>query len=255
MQEKVWFEDSEGYRLCGILSDSSGDKNKPIIILVHGLSSNKGRETFTLLESRLNEKGFPTFRIDLFAHGESEGKFEDLTISRASDGIFKAMDFVRQRGYKEIGLMGSSFGGIASIMVASGNPWLHLLVLKCPVSNYPEKIRMFGTNMEDDLDEWKEKGYTVYHNSKGETFRLNYSFVEDFEKNNGYEAAKKIKIPVFIIHGDADKNVPVEQSKKIAGILEDCKLEIVPGANHFFSGEGQAEKMVDSIVNFIVEKS
>jgi len=82
---------------------------------------------------------------------------------------------------------------------------------------------------------------------------LNYSFFEDAKNNNGYEAAKKIKIPTLIVHGDKDESVPVEQSIKTAKLIENCKLEIIKGSDHYYSKPEDFDKMIKLVVDFIVE--
>ena len=71
------------------------------------------------------------------------------------------------------------------------------------------------------VQEWKEKGFMYYTTTKGEKLKLNYSFFEDAEKVKSYEEAAKITIPTIIVHGDKDKNVPIEQSKELTKIIKD----------------------------------
>ena len=79
MREKIFFENSKGNKLCGILSNPTNDKNKSIIVLCHGFSTSKESSTYISLEQILNKNNISTFRFDFFGHGESEGKFENLT--------------------------------------------------------------------------------------------------------------------------------------------------------------------------------
>jgi hypothetical protein len=253
MREKIFFKNSKSDRLCGILSNPTKDRDKPIIILCHGFSTSKNSGTYVSLEQILNKNNISTFRFDFYGHGESEGKFEEITVSEAVDGILNAIKLLKRLGYTKIGLMGSSFGGIASTMAASKTNDLFVLTLKSPVSNYEEKEIMTKTKQE--LEEWKRKGYKYYISGDGRKLRLNYTFAEDFKKNNGYEAAKQIKVPTLIVHGDKDESVPVKQSKKIASIIRDCKLEIIKGADHRYSEPEHRERMLNLISKFIIKNS
>ena len=251
MEEKVYFKNSKGLNLCGILSNPTSSKEKPIIILCHGFSTSKNSHTYVKLQEILNKHQISTFRFDFFGHGESEGKFEDITISEAVDDILNAIEFLKNQGYTKIGLVGSSFGGIASLMAASKTNDLFILALKSPVSNYKE--REYATKSKEKLEEWKNKGFRYYVSGDGRRLKLNYTFFEDSKNNNGYEAAKKIKTPVLIVHGDKDESVPIEQSKKTASLIENCKLEIIEGADHRYSKPEDFEKMLDLISKFIIE--
>lgn len=252
MKNKVYFTNSNEAKLCEILSNPMNDVLKPIIIPCHGFTTSKDNFTNSQLEIILNEKGISTFRFDFFGHGESEGDFAKITISEGVDDTLRAIDYLKSLGYSKIGLMGSSYGGLTSIMTASKTHDLYLLALKCPVSNFRE---CDFCKTEQECLEWKEKGYRKHFNSKGVEFKLNYTFREDYDNNNGYEAAKKIVIPTLIVHGNADVHVPVEQSIKTSKILPNCKLEIIEGANHHFDKPGQFEKMLNLIVNFIIDKT
>jgi len=254
--EKTYFKNNKGNKLCGIVSNPSRNKNKPIIILCHGFSTSKEAFTYMSLEKILNEKGISTFRFDFFGHGESEGKFENITISEAVDDVLNAIKFLKSLGYTKIGLFGSSFGGIANIMAASKSEDLFVLALKAPVSYLFDKELLKKdfcmNNPNKEIEEWKNKGYRYYEKSDGTKLRLNYEFIEDSKNNNGYKAAEKIKIHTIIVHGDADNTVPIEQSKKTASIIKNCKLEIIKGANHKFSNSEDFKRMLKLISEFII---
>jgi len=252
MKEKIFFKNSKGNKLCGILSNPTSQKEKPIIILCHGFSTSKEGRTYVRLEEILNDKGISTFRFDFFGHGESEGKFEEITTFEAVDDIQNAIKFLKVSGYKKIGLVGSSFGGMASIIAASKSNALYVLALKSPVSDYTFLIH--SRVDEQDIKDWKEKGIIDVTGVDDETRRLKYSFYEESEKVKAYEAAKNIKIPTLIVHGDEDETVPIEQSRKTASFIENCRLEIIEGADHKYSNTTHFEKMLDLISEFIIEQ-
>ncbi len=252
MKEKLFFKDSKGNKVSAILSEPADDK-KTIIILCHGFTSNKNRTTYLRLEENLNKYNIDTLRFDFYGHGESDGKFEDITTSKAADDVLSAIKFVKEKGYEKIGLFGASFGGMASLVAASLSKEIYILALKCPVSDILAKI--IADISKSSLEEWKNRGYIYYTNPIGKKFKLNYSFYEDAKNINGKEIAEKIKIPTLIVHGDADITVPVAQSIKTSKLIEDCKLEIIKGADHPFSKKKDFNKMLKLIIDFIVKNS
>ena len=190
MKGKIWFESPSGNRICGILS--STDNMDFVTILCHGFASSKEGKTSLELEKALNKENVSTLRFDFFGHGESSGKFEAITISESVDDALSAIEFARKKGYKHIGLIGSSFGGMASLVAASKSNDLSFLVLKSPVSAFLGKIVAQKSNCS--LGEWEKKGSIDYANNSGEKLKLNYSFYKDSAKIDGYSCAKKIKI-------------------------------------------------------------
>ncbi|MBS1266626.1 MAG: 2-succinyl-6-hydroxy-2,4-cyclohexadiene-1-carboxylate synthase [Candidatus Woesearchaeota archaeon] len=241
---KVEFKDSHKRKLVGILSNPI-ESNK-IIVMCHGFSSGKDSRTYKRLEKELNSKGFATLRFDFFGHGESEGNFSDITLTKAIDGAFAALDFVKGKGFETIGLFGSSFGGITSQVVASKNPGIKCLALKSPVSDYLGVIILdIG---EHRLDDWKKNGFIDYHNQ----YKLKYSFYEDAKKYNSDDFAEKINVPTLFVHGDIDKIVPLKQSIETSKKIEGAKLEIIKGADHIYN-KG-FEKMIKLVSDFFVKQ-
>lgn len=236
---------SRGEKLCAVLSGPADDLDKPIIILCHGFNSSKESKSMLGLEKALNAKDVSTFRIDLYAHGESEGKFEDITISEAADDVLRAVNYLKSKGYGKVGLVGSSFGGLAAILAASKTHDLFVLALRSPVSDYMGLL-MKGWG-ESGLLKWKHEGVAQKYNKD-----LKYSFVLDAEKNIGYNVASKIFVPTLIVHGDADERVPVEQSKKLAGLIPGSRLEIIPGCDHRYTNPEHFNKMISTITDFVV---
>lgn len=250
MEKILTFQNSKSDKLVGILNET--DHKDWILIMAHGFSSNKNTKNFVKLSEMLGSMGIASFRFDFWGHGESDGEFENITISEAVDDILNAVKFVKELGYKNIGLLGSSFGGISSIMAASKTNKLSFLALKSPVSDYWELEK--GRYTQEQLDGWKQNGVREYEDD-GKLMKLNWSFVEDFKNNIAYEVAKNIKIPTLIVHGDSDDDVPHTQSKKLVSILPNAKLVTIKGANHRYTEGDHGEQMLNTFFDFILKQS
>lgn len=251
---KVYFKNSWGDPLCGILSPAPEGFAGLMVILCHGFATGKDGRTYITLEELLNAQGFSTLRFDFFGHGESAGSLGDITISEALDDVLRARDFVIEAGYIEIGLLGSSFGGLASILAAA--QWqsddLVFLALKSPVSDYLS--RLIALRDDQQIAVWKTQGYIpVSDMMKQRTHKLKYSFYLDAEKIRGYEAAERIAAPTLIVHGDADESVPVEQSRELARRISDCRLEVIPNADHRYSRPQDFNLMLQKLMEFMLQ--
>ena len=199
----------------------------------------------------LTGQGIATFRFDFFGHGESQGPFEQLTNTLAVEQALAALDFVRQRGYRQIGLMGSSFGGLVSILSAAQRTDLACLTLKCPVVDFAEELRLeFG---DEALAQWKATD-TIPNIMGGlERIPLRYAFYEDSQRRIAYEPARSITTPTLIVQGDKDEHVPLHQSRLLYEALRVEKhLELLPGADHQFTRGEDFRKMTISIADWLV---
>ncbi len=249
MKRKVFLQ-SNGKRLCAVISLPSADKALPVIVFAHGFASSKESKTQARLERMLNERGIASVRFDFFARGESDGSPEEITISKAVNNINDVISYLRGMGYARIGLCGFSFGGLASLIAASGNDGLFMLALKSPVSDYVAIM-----DSCHDISMWRRNGYVDHLGKSGAETRLKYSFYEDARKNIAYDAAGKIEIPVLIVHGDADDTVPLEQSVRLSEIIRNCELVVIHGADHQYTAPEHFDKMVNVIYDFITAHS
>ncbi|HEY7533775.1 MAG TPA: hypothetical protein VH681_13455, partial [Nitrospiraceae bacterium] len=108
MEERFSFVDPSGHRVASILAAPEGSTDR-IVVLCHGFLSGKNSTTNKTLTRMLTERGIATFRFDFFGQGDSPGPFEALTNTLAVGQTLAALDLVRQKGYRHVGLMGSSF--------------------------------------------------------------------------------------------------------------------------------------------------
>lgn len=235
MGEKVFFNNSNGLKICGIFEEPNLLK-KHIVLLVHGHASSKSGRSVTDVGNELTKININSFRIDLDGCGESDGKFEEQTITSAMDDIISAIKLVKQRGYSKIDLFGSSFGGLAVMATAIQYPNINRIGLKAPVSDYPtQRLRKLGKAY---IDTWKKQGYNHYITPKGIKFRINYSLYLDTQKYIMYNQVKKIKCPVLILHGDADESVDINDSRKLIKHFKNGKLIELSKADHSLSING-----------------
>ena len=252
MQEKLTFHNSKGDKLIGVLSNPI-DKTDKIVLICHGLYSNKERPTYVELQDILNEKGLATFRFDFYGQGESEGNLPDITVTELVDEVLKAVEFLRDKGYSSFGFFGGSFAGEVLLVAIPKIKDVFCLTLRCPVIDYHKlALEKYG---EEGLDDWKEKGFRLMKWSDGNTTKLNYSLIEDVKKYDGFEYCKKINVPTIIVHGDKDEAAPHEHSIKASKLIPNCRLEIIKGADHHFTGPGQQEKSLKFITEFIAKHS
>lgn len=237
--EKIFFRNANRINLCGILEEPDRNREE-IVIIVHGYSSSKDGKTATGIACELNKRKINSFRIDLSGCGESEGGFADQTVTLMSEDILSAINFVKNRGYTTVLLFGSSGGGLACMVAALKCKDIKKIGLKAPVSDYvSQRINKFG---KDKIKEWKEKGYIFYEAQDGRRLKANYSFFEDAKENIIYGKAKNISCPVLIIHGDCDREVDLQQSKKIIKNFPNGRLIVLEGANHALEINGHMGK-------------
>lgn len=250
MEESLTFLDPLGHTVAAILSIPDIPTHRAAV-LCHGFLSTKNSTTNKTLTGLLNDRGLATLRFDFFGHGESQGPFEALTTTLAIEQAMTAVEYATAKGFSRIGLVGSSFGGLVSILTASQRQDLACLALKCPVVDFAEELRLeFGP---DEMVRWKATDTIPNIMGGPARIRLRYGFYEDCLGHIAYGPAERITAPTLIVQGDRDEFVPLHQSRRLFDALRVPKrLDLLPGADHQFTRGEDFRTMTTSIVEWLV---
>jgi pimeloyl-ACP methyl ester carboxylesterase len=87
-----------------------------------------------------------------------------------------------------------------------------------------------------------------------------HGFMQQFQAclaHDTFEELDKITIPALVIHGDADRLIPVENGRILAEKIKDSELFIVPGVGHLYVTEAQKavdDKVIDYIKKHPIEQ-
>lgn len=242
--EKIFFKNSNGRMICGNLTDNGSDT---AVLICHGLGGHKDATPFDKFQKAISESGLSVLSIDLLGHGESEGEYNDLTLSEAMDDLSSAKKELNRRGYGNVGLVGFSFGGVAGIMIAPVEKFKFLLLISPPTYYDISEMVSSGIYVLREL----RKHNT--HNADRSKATINIRFFKDYGSHDSYAAARKIDAPVLIIQGDSDKIVPLEKSKELKKNIKGSKMKIFKGADHQYSSNAAENKLLEEGMKFIEE--
>ncbi len=251
MEERLSFDDPCGHRVSAILTvpDAGTDR---IAVLCHGFLSSKTSSTNNALTRSLIDHGVGTFCFDFFGQGDSEGPFEQITTTLGVQQAQAAIDIMKQKGYRRIGLMGSSFGGLVSTLTAAQRTDLACLALKCPVVDFAEELRLgFGP---DEMERWEATDTIPNIMGGPDRIKLRYAFYDDAMRCIAYDPARLIMAPTVIVQGDKDEHVPLHQSRHLYDALQAKKhLEMLPGADHQFTKADDFKRMTQVIADWLIQ--
>src|SRR5690348_9408249 len=96
--ERIALRSRRGVRLAGVLQHPAAPADLTgcaMVVLCHGMESTKEGTKHTALAARLGALGYASLRFDFSYVGESEGAFEELTISGEVDDLAGACDELR----------------------------------------------------------------------------------------------------------------------------------------------------------------
>ncbi len=198
-------------------------------ILLHGIGDNGASGIW--LGSMLAEAGYSALLADSRAHGQSGGAL-------ATYGVLERVDLSvwlnHLSSMKEcrdgIYAYGASMGAGILLQSLPSEGRLRAVVAECPFSTFTEVARQ---RIRSFFHETPRVGAAlappvVYG---GILFgRMRYGI--DLGRAEPEESVAGVKTPILIIHGDADNNIPLAQSRAIAARNPAIQLWVVPGARH-----------------------
>ncbi|MDI5888597.1 alpha/beta fold hydrolase [Flavobacterium yafengii] len=208
-------------------------KSEKKILLVHGWSG-RGTQLFKIADELL-KAGYSTISFDAPAHGKSPGKTTIMV-----DFIATVLEIDKQFGPFEAAI-GHSLGGMSVLnAIKKGLKVNHAVVIGS------------GDIVEDIMDDFVAK---LELKPIISTFLRLYFEKKYQEKMNSYSAflaAKKIAIPVLVIHDNNDPEVPVKAGIHIHKYLKNGELLLTDGLGHRkILGN---HKVIEKTVQFIQNK-
>lgn len=230
--KKVQFKNKRKEILKGFLHIPKKINNA--IILLHGFPGDcSGHEK---IAKSLSRRGHLTLRFNFGGTANSEGKFENKLMSKESEEIKSAIDFILKYNPGKIVVAGFSTGAIDISLYAHKDKRIDGIVLVGGVSNLKKCVH-YDFNKEQ-IKQFKEKGFIVYNNRpKNWTFgkKIKKKFYDEFFKLDIKNRLKKYKKPLLIVHGERDKVVPPSNAKEIFKFAnKPKKLVIIRGGDHSF---------------------
>lgn len=194
------------------------------------------------------QMGHNLLLVDQRAHGKSQGRTIAFGIQERQDCL-RWVEYVLSRFGEDtkILLYGISMGG-ATVLMASGMELpenVKGIIADCPYASARDIICAVG----------EKRGFPVW---------LMWPFVKigarvyggfDVEETDSLEAVKNAKVPILIIHGEADHFVPMEMSDIADQNPEMVTRVTFPGADHGISylvDSGRYKKIVTEFVENIL---
>jgi pimeloyl-ACP methyl ester carboxylesterase len=242
--ERVEFPSRRGSLIVGDIHRIGAGSGR-WLVLCHGMESTRGGTKQQAIVDRFAPQGYNVLRFDFSYVGDSEGEYEDLTVSGEVDDALGALDFMHEFGASECTLVGSSLGGLVALLAAAQVPFL---VSRVAVIAAVADSHIFTDGLsEKAITEWRTRG----RRRVGNGF-LKPGFLDDVLKVDAPEIMKSLAMPVLVMHGDADTVVPFAHAetirRSVAGACEVVKFE---GVGHRFEEPGALDRLLDVLEDWL----
>ena len=259
---------------------SYADYGKGIpVVLIHGWPLNKHMWEYQV--SDLVDAGFRVIKYDRRGFGASDKPWDGYDYDTLTDDLHALME---ELDLQQAVLVGFSMGGgeVVRYLSRYGSDHVSKIVLISAVTPYmlktddnPDGIdaSVFAEMMEqikedriNFLDEFGKKFFGVnlinkpvsgplltYYLQQGSIAspRATEKCAESFAQTDFRSDLENINVPVMVIHGDADKTVPIEASgERTARMIPGCDYIVYEGAPHGLFYTNREQLNLD-LINFI----
>jgi pimeloyl-ACP methyl ester carboxylesterase len=212
--------------MCGFKSDISGTK-------------------VLRLEQWANQAGHGFLAFDYSGHGQSEGAFEDGTVSQWRADALAAID-AQTDG--PLVLVGSSMGGWMALLCALARPErVKGLVLIAPAPDFTEKL-MWPEFSPEAQAEIMETGQTLRPSDYDEPYIITRALIEDGRQWQILDKPIAFDGPVRILQGMEDKDVPWTHAARLVDAMTatDLTITLIKDGDHRLSREQDIARLLDT---------
>lgn len=201
-----------------------GTRENTLVVLGHGVTGNKDRPLLVAVAEGLSARGWPCLRISYAGNGASEGRFEDTTISKEVADLTAVIDSLPE-GTRVIYCGHSMGGAVGTLTAAQDSRIVTLVSLAAMVHTAAFCDREFAEVTPGEGFMWDDPACP-----------LSQAYVDDMHQiGSTLNAAKHIRIPWLLLHGEADDVVPASDSADAFEVaLEPKRLVVLAGAEHSF---------------------
>lgn len=206
----------------------------PVIVWLGGFKSDMKGTKAEALDAFARRTGRAYLRFDYSGHGESEGAFEDGTISRWTD---EALAVIAAAGPRPL-LVGSSMGGWIALLAARRMPSPPAgMVLIAPAADFTEAL-MWAAFPDAVKQQIEREGRWVRPSAYDEGgYPITCALIEDGRSNLVLTGLIETGCPVHVLQGMEDPDVPWRHAMLTAEKIarDDVVVTLVKDGDHRLS--------------------
>lgn len=223
----------------------------PATVWLGGFKSDMTGTKAQALADWATHSGRGFLRFDYFGHGESSGDFAQGTVSRWREDALAVIDELTR---EELVLVGSSMGAWIACLTAMARPErIKALVLVAPAADFTEKL-MEPHIPPEGRAALAEGGVWLRPSQYGDPYPITRTLLEDGARWSilGGEAIP-IEIPVRILQGGEDPDVPWTHAQELAHALKsrDVVFGLIKDGDHRLSRPQDLARLIAAVEELV----
>jgi len=225
------------------------------VVFFGGFMSDMEGSKATALEAHCQVQGYGYLRFDYSGHGQSAGKFEDGTIGLwARDAI----SLIEEVTDGPLLFIGSSMGGWTSLLAALHfgdrvQAWMGI----APAPDFTETLMWAGFSEATKEKLMRDGQVELPSDYSDAPYIITRALIEDGRDNLLLNGPLKLDIPLRMIHGVQDKDVPVQVSHDIMAraVSNDVELVMVKNGGHSLSEPHDLRRLCNMLDDLLDQMS
>jgi len=195
----------------------------PGVIFLPGFKSDMTGTKAAHLEGFCRARGQAYLRFDYFGHGVSSGAFADGTIGRWAEDAVRVLD---EAAPGPMVLVGSSMGGWIMVLAALQRPERVAAMLGLAVApDFTEDLIAGALTAEQRTALERQGFFEMPDCYGGEPYPITQALLDDGRRHLVLRKALPLDVPVRLIHGMKDEDVPWQTSLRLAQMLRSADVE------------------------------
>lgn len=217
-------------------------KKFPTVVYLPGFGSDSTSTKALAIGEYCKKTNKDFLAFDYFGHGGSYGNFIEHCLSDWIDNSITAINELIES--EEVILIGSSMGGFIALHIAMKlKHKINSLLLIAPAPDLTHRL-MLASLTDEHLKKLEDEGIIAEMHSSGNEYVITKRLIDDGEKHLIMnQNTIPISIPIEIIHGIEDKDVPYQLSLELTEKLasKNVNLTLIKDAQHQLSREKDLE--------------
>jgi dipeptidyl aminopeptidase/acylaminoacyl peptidase len=264
--EDVAVRTPAGLRFAGTLTvpAHAATARVPAVVLITGSGPQDRDERTPFLENwrpfreiadTLSRRGIAVLRLDDRGVGGSDAGPATATSADYADDIRAALAWLRTRpeiDSTRLGLVGHSEGAIIAPMVAAGNARLRGIVLIAGTASRGRDIlteqRRYLFSRDTTISAGRRDSLIAAAAREADSAYAVPGWMHYFADYDPLPTARRVRVPVLILQGETDRQVPASEARKLAEALRGAgnrrvTLRTFPGMNHLLVDDPSGNPM------------
>lgn len=254
--EDVLVRTAAGLRLSGTLTLPAPRRARvPVVVTITGSGPEDRDEQspalpryrpFRELADTLGRRGIAVLRLDDRGMGESDIGPLTATSADFADDIRAAIAYLRARpeiDTTRIAIVGHSEGGVIAPMIAASDPKIRALVLMAATASPGRAIvrsqQHYVVDTVAKLTGGARDAALARYDRATDSVATALPWMRWFLDYDPSSAARRVRVPVLILQGAADHQVPSSEAEKLASAFRSggnraVTVRMFPETNHLF---------------------